>query len=69
MVKSRLEALKAEYEIIEELKGSELEGLRYHGPFDELPAQDGVEHRVILWDEVSESDGTGLVHMQTRERK
>ena len=54
--------LKADYEVIEEIKGSELEGLRYHGPFDELPAQEGVEHRVILWDEVSESDGTGLVH-------
>ena len=62
LVKSRLEALKADYEVIEEIKGSELEGLRYHGPFDELPAQQGVEHRVILWDEVSESDGTGLVH-------
>ena len=62
MVKSRLDALKADYEVIEEFKGSELEGLRYQGPFDELPAQDGVEHRVILWDEVSESDGTGLVH-------
>ena len=36
LVKSRLEALKAEYEIIEELKGRELEGLRYQGPFDEL---------------------------------
>ena len=62
LVKSRLEALKADYEVIEEIKGSELEGLLYHGPFDELPAQDGVEHRVILWDEVSASDGTGLVH-------
>ena len=62
LVKSRLEALKANYEVIEEIKGSELEGLRYHGPFDELPAQQGVEHRVILWDEVSASDGTGLVH-------
>ena len=62
LVKSRLEALKADCEVIQEIKGRELEGLRYHGPFDELPAQDGVEHRVILWDEVSESDGTGLVH-------
>ncbi len=62
LVKSRLEVLKADYEVIEEIKGRELESLRYHGPFDELPAQEGVEHRVILWDEVSESDGTGLVH-------
>ena len=35
------------------VKGSELVGLRYSGPFDELPAQDGVEHRVVAWDDVS----------------
>src|SRR5256714_6400155 len=30
--------------------GHELVGLEYEGPFDELPAQDGVVHRVIPWD-------------------
>ncbi|MBN2780874.1 MAG: class I tRNA ligase family protein, partial [Candidatus Marinimicrobia bacterium] len=38
-------------------------GLKYHGPFDELPAQKGVEHVVIAWNEVSDSDGTGIVHI------
>ena len=37
-------------------------GLRYRGPFDELPAQEGAQHVVIEWDEVSESEGTGIVH-------
>jgi isoleucyl-tRNA synthetase len=43
--------------------GSELLGLEYSGPFDELPAQAGVVHRVIPWDEVSLDEGTGIVHI------
>ena len=39
--------------------GEELVGLRYEGPFDHLPAQDGVEHRVIPWDEVVARRGHG----------
>src|SRR5436189_143232 len=37
----------------ERLKGSELVGWRYEGPFDELAPGASVEHRVIPWDEVS----------------
>ena len=44
-------------------EGEELVGLRYEGPFDHLPAQEGVEHRVIPWDEVSLDEGTGIVHI------
>jgi isoleucyl-tRNA synthetase len=44
-------------------RGAELVGLRYSGPFDELPAARGVEHRVIPWDEVSQDEGTGIVHI------
>ncbi|MEM2922253.1 MAG: class I tRNA ligase family protein, partial [Candidatus Bathyarchaeia archaeon] len=54
-------------EILERLKGSELEGLTYDGPFDELPAvlRSGAKeaHRVILWDAVSGEEGTGIVHI------
>jgi len=60
-------SLSGSYEVIEELQGSELEGWPYHGPFDELPAvrkarADDV-HRVILWKDVSEVEGTGIVHI------
>jgi isoleucyl-tRNA synthetase len=44
-------------------EGRELVGLRYRGPFDELPAQHGVVHRVIPWDEVALDEGTGIVHI------
>ena len=63
LTKAMLSAVKGEYEILGELPGRELIGLSYRGPFDELPVQQGVEHRVIGWSEVSETDGTGVVHI------
>ena len=43
-------------------RGEELVGLEYEGPFDDLPAA-VKEHRVIPWDEVSLTEGTGIVHI------
>jgi isoleucyl-tRNA synthetase len=63
IVKSRLSIIQQEYEIVEDLKGENLVGLKYNGPFAELPAQNGVDHKIIPWNEVSESDGTGVVHI------
>ena len=45
------------------VRGEELVGLEYEGPFDELPAQEGITHRAIPWDEVSLEEGTGIVHI------
>ncbi|HSB40015.1 MAG TPA: isoleucine--tRNA ligase [Gaiellaceae bacterium] len=45
------------------VRGEELVGLEYEGPFDDLPAQEGVVHRVIPWDEVALDEGTGIVHI------
>ena len=45
------------------VRGEELVGLTYEGPFDHLPAAAAVEHRVIPWDEVSLEEGTGIVHI------
>ncbi|MCM8747578.1 isoleucine--tRNA ligase [Thermomicrobiaceae bacterium CFH 74404] len=56
-------ALRGQYEVLEELPGSALVGLAYRGPFDELPAMQGVAHRVIPWDEVDAEEGTGIVHI------
>jgi isoleucyl-tRNA synthetase len=62
-----LHMLKGDYEVVEEIVGFDMEGWVYHGPFDELPAQkeSGVagKHKVILWDEVGEVEGTGIVHI------
>ncbi len=48
----------------EAVPGEDLVGLTYSGPFDELPAQEEAaqRHVVIPWDEVSDVEGTGIVH-------
>jgi isoleucyl-tRNA synthetase len=48
---------------VERKLGQELVGLHYHAPFEDLPAQAGVEHPVIPWDEVALDEGTGIVHI------
>jgi len=45
------------------VKGAELVGRRYQGPFDTLEPGAQVEHRVIPWDEVALDTGTGIVHI------
>lgn len=54
-------------QILEELKGADLDGWTYTGPYDELPRNKelGVPdaHRVIMWEDVGEEEGTGIVHI------
>ena len=54
---------KGDYHVVETLIGSDLVGWKFQGPFDELPAQQGVVHTVIPWKEVSATEGTGIVHI------
>ena len=67
-------ALVGPFRVLEERRGRELAGWRYSGPFDELPAVQAAfaeggsagtpyEHRVVVWDEVGEAEGTGIVHI------
>lgn len=44
-------------QVIETFKGKKLEGLRYEGLFDDK------DHKVILWKDVTEEEGTGIVHI------
>jgi isoleucyl-tRNA synthetase len=48
---------------VEEKVGSDLVGLRYEGPFDDLAPGKSVDHRVIPWSEVDLTEGTGIVHI------
>ncbi|MFL5591391.1 MAG: isoleucine--tRNA ligase [Ktedonobacteraceae bacterium] len=54
---------KGDYHVVETLKGSDMVGWSYRGPFDELPAEQDVVHTVIPWKEVSATEGTGIVHI------
>lgn len=64
---------KSSKKILKKVKGRELVGIRYRGPFDELPAVSKVKketsktfHTVIATDDkilpISSEEGTGLVH-------
>ena len=61
--------LIGDYEVVGELKGEEMVGWTYAGPFDELPAakaafeEGDYQHRVIAWKEVGAAEGTGIVHI------
>ena len=56
--------------IIKEIKGKDLAGLRYGGLFDDTEAVKSLGlqeaegwHKVVLWQEVTEEEGTGIVHI------
>ena len=56
-------AIKGDHEILAELAGEDLLGLTFTAPYDDLPANAGVRHVVIPWDDVSAVEGTGIVHI------
>jgi isoleucyl-tRNA synthetase len=62
-------AARGDFKVLEERPGSDLIGWQYGGPYDDLPAVQSAfadrayEHRVIEWDEVTEDEGTGIVHI------
>lgn len=66
VVASKADLIK-DGEIIEKFTGENLEDMNYKGMFDEFDAvknaMDGEKHTVILWDEVTEEEGTGIVHV------
>ena len=49
--------------VLADAGGTDLVDLTYEGPYDHLPVAAGVAHRVIPWDEVSDAEGTGIVHI------
>ncbi len=56
---------KGPVEVLGELTGREMIGWTYDGPFDELEAQEQTKehHRIIAWEDVSDTEGTGIVHI------
>lgn len=58
-----VEKLKPGYEILGTVKGSDLVGLHYTGPFHDLPAQKDIDTRIVPWEDVGEEEGVGVVHI------
>ena len=50
-------------EVVRALKGEELVGLHYDTCFPDIPAQAGIEHKVVAWEDVAADEGTGVVHI------
>jgi isoleucyl-tRNA synthetase len=72
------ELLPRPFEVLGRLRGVEMAGWTYQGPFDSLPAVQrrggdaplarseasaARSHRVLLWEEVSAEEGSGVVHI------
>ena len=50
-------------EILDTFKGEKLNGLKYETCFPDLLPQKEVDHKIVLWEEVSNEDGSGIVHI------
>ncbi len=48
--------------LLDTLKGADLEGLEYETCFPEMEEQK-FTHKIVLWDEVDEAEGCGVVHI------
>lgn len=49
--------------LISEIKGKQLEGIRYEALFDYAIPDEGDAHKILIGDFVSTADGTGIVHI------
>ena len=50
-------------EVLRMFKGAELVGLHFETCFPELDAQQGIDHRIVAWEDVDAEEGTGVVHI------
>jgi len=60
--KDRLEVLKGDIKILEEIKGKDLIGVEYEPLYDIKKLQNENSHKIISADFVTTEDGTGIVH-------
>jgi len=68
LAKDRLDIIKDEYKIIEEIKGKDLVGLEYESLFDYFSEKDDLKNKKNGWkiydaNFVSTEEGTGIVHI------
>lgn len=50
-------------EVLGSVKGAELVGLEFETCFPDFEAQQGVEHKIVAWEDVAADEGTGVVHI------
>ncbi len=62
LAKEKLDLIKGDYEVLEEIKGKDLVGLEYEPLYDIKETQNENSHKIISADFVTTEDGTGVVH-------
>ncbi len=50
-------------EVVRLFKGEELVGLHFETCFPEFEAQQDIDHRIVAWEDVDATEGTGVVHI------
>jgi len=63
IAEKRLSELKGDYKVIEKRKGKALEGIKYEMPYKNFKIQKDSAHEVVIWEEASEEEGTGFIHV------
>jgi isoleucyl-tRNA synthetase len=62
LAKDKLNLIRGEYKIIEEMKGLNLNGLEYEPLFEVKELKNENSHKIIIADFVTTEEGTGVVH-------
>lgn len=64
LAKDLVDKIFENYEVLKTVKGKELEGMKYKHPLEEeVPYQKNHEHKIVVSEHVTLSEGTGCVHI------
>ena len=63
LAKNALSHIKMNRQVVDKFKGEKLLGLHFETFFPDLPCQQGIEHKIIPWEDVLADEGSGVVHI------
>lgn len=63
LAKSALDILDSTKNVLSIMKGEELVGLNYETFLPFLSVQNGINHRIVAWEDVAAEEGSGVVHI------
>ena len=63
LAKNAIKHIDGEKQVLRLIKGEELVGLEYEAFFPWLSAQQGLNHKIIPWEDVGADEGSGVVHI------
>ena len=63
LAKKALPVLDNRGVVLQTIEGKDLDGLSYETCFPFLQVQNGIPHKIVLWEMVSSEEGSGVVHI------